>query len=239
MKTYLSSPSREAVWQMFDRIASRYDLLNILLSAGQNIRWKRKFCSNFRSLREGKVLDLATGTADIPIELAKENKKIGKIIGIDLSEKMLDLGKEKVRKQGLRNIISLQKGDAVNIPFENEEFDVITISFGIRNFVDTEKSLKEIYRVLKPKGKLVILEFSLPETDFIKKCYLFYFRKVLPLIGAMLSKDTSAYKYLNRTVESFPYGQRFCRLMEKSRFANVHNEPMTFGIVSIYYGVKE
>jgi demethylmenaquinone methyltransferase/2-methoxy-6-polyprenyl-1,4-benzoquinol methylase len=232
-------PPRTEVWRMFDRIARRYDLLNRILSFGQDIRWRKKVADFLSTKDEQYILDLATGTGDQLLFLFKINNRISRAVGTDLAEKMLDKGRKKVNKQGLSNRISLEKGSAEDIRYPDNTFDAVTISFGIRNVVNVSQSLSEIYRVLKPSGKVLILEFSIPQNRLMRKIYLFYFRYILPNLGSVISGDGDAYRYLNQTVETFPYGDNFCHLLVKSGFQKVYMYPMTFGIATIYIGEKD
>ncbi|RMF60071.1 MAG: bifunctional demethylmenaquinone methyltransferase/2-methoxy-6-polyprenyl-1,4-benzoquinol methylase UbiE [Calditrichaeota bacterium] len=231
-------PPRTAVWRMFDRIAHRYDLLNRLLSFRQDVVWRKRVVNFLPERNQLHVLDLATGTGDLLIALQENSTRVASGVGIDLAEKMLEIGREKLRKKSLDERLTLQKGDAMAIPFPENTFDVVTIAFGIRNVEDVEKSLKEMYRVLKNKGRVLILEFSLPENRIFRAIYLFYFRNILPRIGGWISGDSTAYRYLNRTVETFPYGKEFCRLLQSAGFKEVSFTPLTFGIATIYQGDK-
>ena len=229
-------PSRKEVWKMFDRIAHRYDLLNRLLSMGQDITWRKRMAKYLPS-QVDELLDLATGTGDQIIFLRTAHKGINKAVGIDMSEGMLEHGREKITKLGWDDTVSLQVGDAMKPPFEDDRFDAATISFGIRNVIDVSESLGEMARVLKPGGKLLVLECSLPRNVVLKKLYLFYFRHILPLIGGMISGDSYAYNYLNKTVETFPCGEAFNDLMRGAGFTEVKANELTFGIATIYEGV--
>lgn len=222
---------------MFDRIARRYDLLNRVLSAGIDVTWRKKMAKFLPAADNLHLLDLATGTADQIIYLLGSNR-IARAIGVDLSEGMLTQGRKKIANLNLDNKVELRTGDACAIPFSDQIFDVVTISFGIRNVPDVQKSLHEMFRVLKPGGRALILEFSLPKSSWIRKPYLFYFRNVLPAIGETISGDEVAYRYLNMTVEDFPHGPDFLKLMENAGFKELHQEPLTFGIASIYIGIK-
>jgi demethylmenaquinone methyltransferase/2-methoxy-6-polyprenyl-1,4-benzoquinol methylase len=233
-----SQPPRAGVSFMFDRIAKRYDLLNHILSLGQDIFWRKKV-GTFLLGRSGQyLLDLATGTGDQLLYLMKNSDKIEKAVGIDLSTEMLTVGREKIRKQQLDNCIILEEGDVENIEYRNDTFDAVTIAFGIRNVTDVKQSISEMYRVLKPEGRVIILEFSIPENRFIRRIYLFYFRYLLPQIGSLISGDGHAYRYLNKTVETFPYGDKFCNLLTSAGFEKVSMYPQSFGIVTIYHGDK-
>ncbi|MEJ2635318.1 MAG: bifunctional demethylmenaquinone methyltransferase/2-methoxy-6-polyprenyl-1,4-benzoquinol methylase UbiE [Calditrichia bacterium] len=233
-----ASPTRREVWRMFDRIAQRYDLLNRLLSLRQDVAWRNKLAENLTDVRDQKILDLATGTADVLLSLFHQTDKADAAAGIDMSDRMLRIGREKIQKNGLSHAIALFPGDAMHIPFRNNSFDAVTIAFGIRNVLDVNRSLREMYRTLKPGGRVLILEFSLPANRLIRQLYLFYFRNILPRIGGVISGDSYAYRYLNRTVETFPYGEAFCELLRDAGFQNVRTIPLTFGIASIYRGNK-
>ena len=231
-----SVPSRTEVWKMFDRIAHRYDFLNRFLSAGQDVSWRKKMAKH---LPEGEglyLLDLATGTADQILFFLKASKRISKADGMDLSVGMLDHGREKIQKLGLDGTITLSEGNTIDIPAKEQTYDVASISFGIRNVTDVHQGLSEMFRVLKPGGRALILECSLPENALVRKGYLFYFRHVLPKIGGIVSGDSYAYNYLNKTVESFPCGQAFCDLMSAAGFSEVKAHPLTLGIATIYQG---
>ncbi len=230
--------SKNDIRRMFDRIARRYDLLNRLLSFGQDVGWRRKLAG---FLPEGEcleVLDVATGTADVIISLFQKSRRVFRAVGIDLAERMLEIGRQKIREHQLDRVVKLQIGDAIQLPFPDNRFHVVTIAFGIRNVDDVPRSLKEMYRVLKPGGRALILEFSLPERSVIRNTYLFYFRNILPRIGGIISGDFYAYQYLNQTVETFPYGASFTRMMSEAGFSRVGFKPLTFGVATIYYGDK-
>ncbi len=230
--------SRADVWKMFDRIASRYDFLNRLLSFRQDVRWRRKVTAFLPEFSALKLLDVATGTGDLLFSLQKNSPRVVSGVGIDLSEKMLEIGRAKLDSLPGRPPLSLQKGDATAIPFPAKSFHAVTIAFGIRNVTDVNLALREMFRVLCPGGRAIILEFSLPENFLVRAGYLFYFRNILPKIGGLVSGDAIAYRYLNETVESFPYGKRFCALMTDAGFQNVGFKSLTFGVASIYYGDK-
>jgi demethylmenaquinone methyltransferase / 2-methoxy-6-polyprenyl-1,4-benzoquinol methylase len=224
--------------QMFDRIATTYDGLNRILSCGIDIYWRNKMLRELpRTKTPLQCLDLATGTGDVALTLIKD-PRVGNVRGLDLSRGMLAVGQKKVQHLGLDQKVQLLYGDGVSIPEEDQSFDVVSISFGIRNFPDVSTSLRNCLRVLKPGGRLLILEFSLPKNTLIRSFYLFYFRKVLPFLGRWLSKDQEAYTYLNQTVEHFPYGEKFATLMREQGFQRVHFSPLTFGIATLYVGEK-
>jgi len=231
-----AAPSRAAVWRMFDRIAPRYDLLNRLLSLRQDVVWRNKVARYLPDVNQQKVLDIATGTADLLLSLFDKSDRIHSAVGIDLSPKMLQLGLKKIAAGKLDDRISLMRADALQIPFADGSFDAVTIAFGIRNVADVPKALAEIHRVLKPGGRVLILEFSMPRNWLVRKLYPFHLRGILPRLGGMISGNRYAYRYLNETVETFPHGEEFCDLMRQAGFAEVQAEPMTFGIATIYHG---
>jgi len=223
---------------MFDRIAHRYDLLNQLLSLGRDAAWRKQFARNLPQDAGLRVLDLATGTADVLITLAKDPRVISGI-GLDMSWEMLRHGHQKLARLELHPQFSLLRGDATCQPLASASFDLVTIAFGIRNVTDVTACLKEMLRILKPGGRALILEFSLPKNLLFRALYLAYFRHVLPRIGGFISGDASAYRYLNATVETFPYGDAFLHLMIEAGFAHTTAHPLTFGIATLYQGHKE
>ncbi len=229
-------PSRREVWKMFDRIAHRYDLLNRLLSLGQDVVWRKRVAKHLPPQPGLHLLDVATGTGDLLIYLQEQNPNVASGVGIDMAERMLQHGRPKLRKRGIDDRFTLQTGDALHIPFPEGSFDAATISFGIRNVTDVPAGLREMFRVLKPGGRAIVLEFSLPQNALLRRLYLFYFRNILPRIGGLISGDSYAYRYLNETVETFPYGEAFCELMRAAGFQNVRATPLTFGIATIYQG---
>lgn len=223
---------------MFDRIAHRYDLLNRLLSFGRDVAWRRRMARNLPDVEGLHVLDLATGTADVLLFFHAESRRLAYGVGVDMSSGMLAHGREKVLRAGLSHKVALVRGDATAIPVAEGSFDVVTISFGIRNVVNVEAGLREMRRVLRPSGRALVLEFSLPRNPFIRVPYLFYFRHVLPRVGGLISGNADAYRYLNRTVETFPYGEAFCALMTGAGFKRVASQPLTFGVATLYVGEK-
>ena len=237
MKTKIDERKKES-YKIFDSIAPTYDSLNHILSFGIDILWRKKLTKKLPTNKELFVVDLATGTGDVALHLSKE-KSIHKIQGFDLSRNMIEIGRQKVNKKRVEHKVSLDIGDGMNIPLEDNSVDVITLSFGIRNFSNPQKGLEEIHRVLKPGGRALIMEFSIPKNYFIKQAYFFYFRKVLPWIGNKVSGHKDAYTYLNKTVESFPYGKKFLGLMNKAGLENLEANPLTFGISSLYVGDKK
>ncbi len=225
--------------RMFDRIAHRYDFLNRLLSLRCDVTWRRRMAECLPSTKNLHILDVATGTADSLLSLVQHCDRIELGVGLDMAERMLRMGQAKLQEGGQCKKLSLVRADGVTMPFEGASFDAVTIAFGIRNFADTIGGLREFHRVLKPGGRLLVLEFSLPTNSFLRRCYLAYFRCVMPVIGRLLSGDAAAYRYLNRSVENFPYGSEFCELIVAVGFADVHAHPLTLGVATIYQGQKE
>lgn len=238
MTTAPASPSRENAPRMFDRIAHRYDLLNHLLSINRDKFWRRRLTDFLGEADNFKLLDLATGTGDQLLAMF-ETGKVAHGLGVDPSEGMLAIARQKIINLNLEDMLEVQTGRGENIPAKNESFDVVTISFGIRNVVDLDQSLVEIFRVLKPGGRVLILEFSLPSNRIFRAGYLFYFRHILPILGGLISGDNQAYQYLNQTVETFPYGEDFVARVRRAGFLRTEVCPLTFGLVSIYVGHKE
>ena len=222
---------------MFDSIAPKYDFLNHFLSLGIDRSWRKKAINKLRPYSPKKILDIATGTGDLAIAALKLNPD--EIVGIDISEKMLEQGKLKIRKKGLEKKIKLQSGDSEAIPFPDEVFDGLTVAFGVRNFEHLSLGLSEMYRVLKPGGACVILEFSRPVSFPFKQIYTFYFFKILPFIGKLVSKDSYAYTYLPDSVDEFPDGEKFLGILETIGFSNLSLKRLSFGIATIYSGVKD
>ena len=223
---------------MFDRIAYRYDLLNRLLSFRQDVIWRKRMCIELPAGDDLKVLDLATGTGDVLLGLYKQSGRIKTGVGLDKSSGMLLFGHHKMEQQNPNNDLSLIRGDAMSIGTQSNFFDATTIAFGIRNVPDVPRALKEMFRVLKPGGRTLILEFSLPANWMIRTGYLFYFRHILPRVGGIVSGDSQAYRYLNETVEQFPYGEAFATMMTEAGFQRVKTIPLTFGIATLYLGDK-
>jgi demethylmenaquinone methyltransferase / 2-methoxy-6-polyprenyl-1,4-benzoquinol methylase len=236
MSTGLQTRKKES-FKIFDQIAGTYDKLNKILSCGIDIYWRKQLVKRIPKKMDLKALDLATGTADIPIVLSKE-KNVKSVLGLDMSQGMISMGRQKIREKGLENKVTLQIGDACNLELEDDLFDLSTITFGIRNFPSAQSSLEEVYRVLAPNGKLMILEFGIPKFFFVRWVYLFYFRYLLPFVGNILSGHKDAYSYLNKTVEDFPFGQEFTQMMKKAKFKNVRATSLTFGICYLYEGEK-
>ncbi len=237
MNNELGERKKES-YKIFDEIAGTYDLLNHTLSFGIDIYWRNKMLKHLPNKDSINALDLATGTGDVPLTLVKD-PRVKKITGIDLSKGMVDLGIIKVKKKGLDKRINLMIGDGVTIPTGDNAFDLTTISFGIRNFSNPQSSLHDIHRVLKNDGRLMIMEFSIPENMIVRQVYFFYFRHLLPFIGNIVSKHKDAYTYLNQSVEDFPYGENFLKLMQNAGFKNLKMIPLTFGIATLYIGDKK
>lgn len=231
------SGKKEQVALMFNNIARRYDFLNHFLSLGIDKIWRKKAIKSLRGIKSNpKILDIATGTGDLAIQSLKLNPE--KVIGIDISGEMLKIGREKIKQKKLDKIITLQKGDAENLEFEDQYFDGITVAFGVRNFENLQQGLNEMYRVIKPDGQVVILEFSKPGSFPVKQFYQFYFHVILPVIGKLISKDQSAYTYLPQSVNLFPEKQQFISELEKAGFSDCKFKTLTFGIATIYQGTK-
>ena len=225
----------EAVEDMFDAVAPRYDLLNRVLSAGIDRYWRSRAVRTLRGEQPRRVLDVATGTADLALRIQRTLHP-RETVGIDLSTKMLDRGRTKVERRGLSSRISLQKADAAALPFDDASFDAAFVAFGVRNFEDLNAGLDDIRRVLRPGAALVVLEFSTPRTFPIKQLYAWYSRHVLPRIGGMLSPDQGAYEYLPSSVAAFPDGADFLRRMAQVGYVDLEWVPLTFGIASLYTG---
>ena len=225
----------EAVENMFDAVAPRYDLLNRVLSAGIDRYWRTRAVRTLRGEQPRRVLDVATGTADLALRIQRTLHP-RETVGIDLSTKMLDRGRTKVERRGLSSRISLQKADAAALPFDDAAFDAAFVAFGVRNFEDLNAGLDDIRRVLRPGAALVVLEFSTPRTFPVKQLYAWYSRHVLPRIGGMLSPDQGAYEYLPSSVAAFPDGTDFLRRMAQVGYVDLEWVPLTFGIASLYTG---
>jgi len=219
---------------MFDEISSSYDFVNRVLSFGQDLRWRKKLAKHLPLKPHLQILDLATGTGDQIAALYRAKLSIEKVVGIDLSEEMLAIGRKKLKAIPA---VTLLKGDAQKLSFVDESFDAASFSFGIRNVSNPSASLEEIYRVLRKRGRCLILEFSMP-SSWIRPFFLFYLRKILPRLGGALSKKRAAYKYLNQTIETFPSGEAFLTLMKNAGFSNLKALPMNFGSVTLYVGEK-
>jgi len=221
---------------MFDTISGDYDGLNRVISFGIDIKWRKKVVKIVKASNPDTILDIATGTGDLAINLAETNAS--KIVGLDISRGMLDIGKTKIKKKNLDSKIEMILGDSENMPFKDNTFDAITVAFGVRNFESLENGLKEIYRVLKPNGTFVILETSMPTKTPYKQGYNFYTKNILPLIGKAFSKDKSAYKYLCESASVFPFGEALNNILRNIGFINVEDFPQTMGVATIYKSSK-
>ena len=234
----LEAPSKHDAWRMFDRIAGRYDQLNRMLSFGQDLLWRSAVAKCLPKKDGQRILDIATGTADQLISIFKRHGNSHRAIGLDMSGEMLAIGRNKIQKRTLDQQITLVHGNALNIPIANDSIDAVTITFGIRNLVDINQGLREMNRILKSGGYAIILEFSMPENRFFRQLYLFYLRNLLPRIGGLISGDRYAYTYLNKTVETFPYGEKFCSIMRQEGFSQIKTIQLNLGIATIYRGQK-
>ncbi len=229
-----ASGKKDKVEAMFDAIAPRYDLLNRVLSFGIDQGWRKKAVDLLRTDRPRRILDVATGTADLAIEALRLEPE--QVVGVDISEEMLRFGREKLERRGLSPRITLQRGDSERLPFEDGSFDAVLVAFGVRNYENLDQGLAEMRRVLRPGGALVVLEFSQPRAFPIKQLYGFYSAQVLPRIGGAISKDQGAYKYLPDSVARFPSGPDFLKRMEAAGYQNLLWKPLTFGVASLYKG---
>jgi len=227
---------KEQVAQMFDAISKNYDGLNRVISFGIDVKWRKKVVAIVGENNPKQILDIATGTGDLAIMMATLNPE--RIVGLDISAGMLEVGKQKISKANLSDKIEMLVGDSENIPFEDNTFDAITVSFGVRNFANLDKGLTEIKRVLKPNGKLVILETSVPTKFPYKQGYRFHTSVILPVVGKLFSKDKVAYSYLSESANSFPFGEKFNNILLKNGFTTATDKPVTFGVASIYTATK-
>lgn len=227
-----------SVGQMFDRIAPTYDLLNHLLSLGRDYSWRSRAAAELGADEVRRVIDLATGTGDLLLSVLATRADIVGAVGLDVSERMLDLCRRKLCRRGLAERVELVCGDAAATPFPNDAFDAATMGFGIRNMPNALQALREIHRILKPGGVVLILEFSLPKNRAWRWCYLRYLRLVVPFLGALISWDRRAYRYLNESIEGFHQAEDFAALMRNAGFGAVCVVPLTFGVASIYRGVR-
>lgn len=228
---------KEQVEQMFDNISGNYDGLNRVISFGIDVKWRKKVIDLVDATSPKSVLDIATGTGDLAISLAQTNAE--EIVGLDISEGMLAVGRKKIAAKNLSSKIKMVQADSEALPFENNSFDAITVAFGVRNFENLEKGLTEIYRTLKPGGIFVVLETSVPTKFPFKQGYQIHTKLILPVIGKLFSKDKVAYSYLSESAASFPYGEEFNNILVKIGFNNVEGIPQTFGVATIYTASKE
>ena len=227
---------KEQVAQMFDTISGEYDGLNRVISLGIDIKWRKKVVEIVGENNPKQILDIATGTGDLAIMMSQLNPD--KIIGLDISAGMLEVGKQKISKINLSDKIDMVVGDSEAMPFKDHTFDAITVSFGVRNFANLGKGIQEIARVLKPTGVLVILETSNPTKFPFKQGYKLYTNLFLPIIGKLFSKDKVAYSYLSESANSFPFGEAFCNILQKNGFTHTKANPVTFGVATIYTATK-
>lgn len=231
-----SLDKKQQVEQMFDTISGNYDGLNRVISWGIDTKWRKKVVKQVLDTEPESILDIATGTGDLAISFAGSNVK--KIVGLDLSEGMLSIARKKVVEKKISEKITFVQGDSENLPFEDNSFDAVTVSFGVRNFENLEKGLSEIYRVLNPEGIFVILETSVPTKFPFKQGYYIYTKGILPLIGKIFSKDKVAYRYLSESASVFPHGEALNNILKKIGFINVKNKPQTMGVATIYSSTK-
>lgn len=227
---------KKQVEKMFDTISDNYDRLNRIMTFGTDIGWRKNVVKMVNDIQPHSILDIATGTGDLAIMMARTTAE--RIVGLDLSEGMLQVGKEKVRALQLENKIEMLWGDSENLPFQDNTFDAITVSFGVRNFENLEKGLSEILRVLKPNGIFVILESSVPTKFPFKQGYNIYTKTIVPLMGKLFSKDQKAYEYLQESMKNFPYGEALNQILRSVGFKNVQHYPQTMGVATIYSSRK-
>lgn len=237
VKPYQEEGSKkQQVAEMFDNISARYDLLNHLLSLSIDKAWRRKVVRMVKEKQPKTILDVATGTADLAIALQKSHPE--KIIGVDISAGMLDVGRKKIARKALTQLITLEQADSEALPYPDASFDAVTVAFGVRNFENLDLGLREMQRVLKPGGQLLVLEFSQPQSFPFKQLYQFYFKFILPSIGKLVSRDARAYTYLPESVQAFPYGAAFEQRLVEAGLSLGRSIPVTFGIATIYEGIK-
>ncbi|NKI30360.1 bifunctional demethylmenaquinone methyltransferase/2-methoxy-6-polyprenyl-1,4-benzoquinol methylase UbiE [Croceivirga thetidis] len=238
VKPYNDSESgkKEQVTKMFDTISKNYDGLNRIISLGIDTSWRKKVVKLVNEVKPETILDIATGTGDLAVAMASTGAK--RIVGLDISPGMLDVGKEKVTKNKLNKTVEMVLGDSENLTYEENSFDAITVAFGVRNFENLDKGLKEIHRVLKPGGRFVVLETSVPTKFPFKQGYKVYANYILPLMGKLFSKDKVAYNYLSKSAAAFPYGEAFNNILGKNGFIAMEHKPQTFGVATIYVASK-
>ncbi len=232
-----SNLSKKAqVADMFNDIAGKYDFLNHFLSLGIDKGWRKKAIKEIQAVNPKQILDVATGTGDLAIAASKINPD--KITGVDIADQMLEVGRKKIAQQQLAGIITLQNGDSEALPFADGHFDAVTCAYGVRNFEHLEAGLKEMCRVMRPGGKVAILEFSHPKQFPVKQLYKFYFRFILPTLGKLVSKHSTAYTYLPESVMAFPEGKVFCETLQRCGYKDAKARPLTFGITTLYTATK-
>jgi len=239
MQKKIVPPSREGVWNMFNTISSTYDCVNKVLTFGLDQIWRRKMTTFLPLGHALSILDCATGTGDQIIALMESASSIQSIIGIDLAEEMVTIGEKKLAKKPYANQVSFQLANALELPFPDNHFDCVTISFGIRNVTDIMAAFQEFRRVLKPGGRVLILEGTIPRAKWLRSMHIFYLRYCLPYIGGLISKNIKAYRYLNTTIETFPQGEKFNGKLRAAGFVNVQDNPLLGGITTIYQGDKD
>ncbi|WP_025742898.1 bifunctional demethylmenaquinone methyltransferase/2-methoxy-6-polyprenyl-1,4-benzoquinol methylase UbiE [Aquimarina pacifica] len=227
---------KEQVTEMFDTISENYDGLNRVISFGIDIKWRKKVVSLVKNTNPKRILDVATGTGDLAINLSETGAL--EIIGLDISKGMLSIGRKKILDKKLENVITMVQGDSEKLTYDDHYFDAVTVAFGVRNFENLEKGLSEIYRVLKPGGTFIVLETSIPTKTPYKQGYKLYTTRILPLIGKLFSKDKSAYSYLSESAAAFSYGEAFNNILKKIGFIEVKDNPQTFGVATIYVATK-
>lgn len=235
---YTNSPEakKTQVKQMFDSIATNYDFLNHFLSMGIDKYWRRQLVKKLLGFQPNAILDVAAGTADLTIALA--SLKPDKLVGADLSEEMLRVGRIKVEKKNLNRLITLQQADAESLPFADGAFDAVTAAFGVRNFENLQAGINEMYRILKPGSVILVLEFSTPRAGLFSALFTFYFKNILPFIGKIISRDASAYTYLPQSVSEFPDRNKFTAYLERAGFTETSYRELTFGVACLYFGRK-
>lgn len=229
---------KEQVAEMFDNIAHSYDFLNHFFSLGIDVLWRKKALRILKKEKPARILDVATGTGDFALEAIRMDLKPESIVGVDISEGMLEVGRKKIAKKGLQEIIQMRQADSENLPFEDNSFDAFTVAFGVRNFENLEAGLKDMLRVMRPGGLGVILEFSKPKKFPMKQLFGFYFKYIMPGVGKLVSKDSRAYTYLPESVDAFPEGDDFLKIMGSVGYTDLKKISLTGGIASIYLGRK-
>ena len=228
---------RNHIRRMFDAIAFRYDFVNRVLSLRRDVAWRKAMVAALPEQQQLQVLDLATGTCDVLLALQQPGSPVARVVGADVSAAMLRYGQDKINQAHRVNSSRLVQTDAAALCFRDASYDVVTVAFGVRNFSELEKGLQEMHRILRPGGKAIILEFSLPANPLLRAGYLIYFRHILPRIAGLLSRQPGAYQYLNRSVEAFPYGQAFGDLLGNAGFDAIQAHPLTFGIATLYVSI--
>jgi demethylmenaquinone methyltransferase/2-methoxy-6-polyprenyl-1,4-benzoquinol methylase len=234
----MQGPSRKEIWKMFDTISPTYDQVNRIITMGGDVRWRKKMASFLPAGENLKVLDCATGTGDQLFTLLEECDRVAHATGIDLAKEMLKIAEKKLEKKPYISRVKFEHASATALPYQSNSFDALTISFGIRNVDDLNGTLSEFLRVLKPGGRLLILETSVPQNPLLKKTHLFYLRHILPRLGGWVSKYKEAYVYLNKTTETFPCGEAFCTLLKEAGFHDVNAHPLMLGTISLYRADK-